>query len=489
MKKYIYKISYALLFLLVVSCNDATEIVQLGELTEDVAFKNLQDVQTGLNGVYSAYSPDGGGNGTGDAIYYSAIFADNLKSGVASNGQGAQAYGHLIDITGSSVTEFIWPNRYLVIFRANVLLRAIDNITFTSEEQSEVNHIRAQILALRALAHFDLFQYYTVNYQDDASLAIINVDFVPAATDQFERNTVSETLAFIKSDLEMARSLVDDNNPAAANPVFINGDFIKALQVKVALLEGDFGANIMALINELLGNYPLANQIQYRNMFGDFDNTEIIFKLSRVVGDNGIGGLFYFNAVDPDDAYLEMSNQLYNELSELPNDIRLPTNVSNLSNFISTNNPDNLLLINKYPGSSAGGQVNDIKVMRSSELQLIRAEMQARNGDLSGAATSVRELRNIRTNSTVALPTYANLTEALTDILKERRKEFCIEGHRFLDLKRLGGELNIGINRLPVDSDSFSASSTLPANDIRFTLGIPQTELDANSAITQNPGY
>ena len=54
MKKILnFKIYGFLSLLLVLSaCSDLTDITQEGELTEDVAFSTLSDVQSGLNGVW-----------------------------------------------------------------------------------------------------------------------------------------------------------------------------------------------------------------------------------------------------------------------------------------------------------------------------------------------------------------------------------------------------------------------------------------------------
>ena len=490
MKTYILKTLSIAALLMIVSCEDATELVQEGELNEEVAFQTIADLQTGLNGAYAAYGPDFGGNGNGDAIYTNAILSDNIKAGQASNGQGAQDYSYFVDFGGGSPASAIWANRYATINRVNRVLRAMSNLTFTVESDiTEANHIKGQLLALRALAHFDLFEYFTVDYQDANALSIINVDFVPATSDAFERNTVAETIDFIKADLDEANNLLDPSNSTTSTPIFISRDFIKAMRIKLAVDEGDFGADILALANQLMNDYPLANQTQYTVMFLDADNTEVIFKLSRVAGDNGVGGLFYFNQVMPSDGFLEMSNQLLNELSELPGDIRRSVNLAPASTVVGVNDPANELLINKYPGGAGGLQVNDIKLIRSSEIQLLKAEIQARNSMLADAAQTVQDLRDARTGSASPAPVYNSLNVALTDILEERRKEFCFEGKRFLDIKRIGGDIGLGVSRAPVDCASFDAPCELAVNDFRFTLPIPQNELDGNNQISQNPGY
>ena len=99
-------------------------------------------------------------------------------------------------------------------------------------------------------------------------------------------------------------------------------------------------------------------------------------------------------------------------------------------------------------------------------------------------------IKDARSTSTPDAVSYGSLTDALIDILAERRRELCFEGHRFLDLKRIGKELSIGVNRDSRDCASFNASNCeLAPTSYLFTLPIPRNELNANNSIEQNPGY
>jgi hypothetical protein len=79
----------------------------------------------------------------------------------------------------------------------------------------------------------------------------------------------------------------------------------------------------------------------------------------------------------------------------------------------------------------------------------------------------------------------------LEDIILERRKELAFEGHRYIDLKRLGTDAGVTITDR-YSQDAVNASALSPANinvtDYRFTLPIPQNELNVNPML-QNPGY
>jgi len=46
----------------------------------------------------------------------------------------------------------------------------------------------------------------------------------------------------------------------------------------------------------------------------------------------------------------------------------------------------------------------------------------------------------------------------------------------------------IGVDRLPADAPS-PIGTSLPAGNFRFLLPIPNTEIQANALMKQNPGY
>jgi hypothetical protein len=152
------------------------------------------------------------------------------------------------------------------------------------------------------------------------------------------------------------------------------------------------------------------------------------------------------------------------------------------------------IVIDKYPGKTGSHTSNDVKVFRLSEMFFIKAECLARSGNLTDAALliqQVRQARNYIVGAIVPLPVYANATAAYADILLERRKELSFEGHRYIDLKRLGADAGVtGTDRYSQDAINSSATSPVNINigDYRFTLPIPQAEINVN-ALPQNPGY
>lgn len=495
MKK-IFKVSLFAVFMGVIACDDATDINQANELPEDMAYRTVGDLNTGLNGVYAAYGPDFGSNGDGDIILFNDLFTDNIKKGFESNGQGNQEYNFILQ-ANSTIALQVWGNRYGVINFANRTLRAWNRIAPELEDESDIadaNRIKAELLALRALCHFDLLSYYTVDYENPGSPGVIIMDFVPESIfDTYPRNTVGEVFEFILSDLDEAETLMEVNrNVSETHPFYINDDVINAIRARVLLFQNNAEdyARIEEITESLVAEYPLANPAQYRAMFIDDTNSpENIFTLSRLTGDNGIVSLWAANTPGPDGSpFFEVSNELEDLLDD--GDVRRAVIIHPDSEIDESNPFGNRIFVGKYRGRADGQTLNHIKLIRSSEMMLIKAEVEARQSKFTEARESLMTLREERYFSGVTPQAVMdNLDQSLRVILLERRKELAFEGHRYLDLKRIGGEIGVGISRYSADCASFSAPCDLAPNDYRFTLPIPRTEVNANPEIVQNPQY
>ncbi len=501
MKKIIKFICCLALF---TACEDAIDIDQVGRITTDVAFQNVQDLQDGLIGVYTKYD-------LVQDIAHSATFTDELSVGFISGGQRVGDYQFILDATSLSAFTF-WQRGYEEINEGTRLILAAESVPLEDGEQDQYNNILGQVHALRAYSHFKLLSYYSTDLTDDNALGVIAVDFVPSIDDTFPRNTNGEVFALIEADLQRAENLLQDQS----NATFISRDFVTALRARMATYRGQYGM-ATTYAQQLLDSYTIATRTQYTSMFLDEDNTEIIFKLERTRGDvfdsagNGVsnmaspsraGAKFAFtNETINGGPYFEIGRSLFNLFDE--DDIRFDVNVGpesiispDYQNAADFENED-ILLVFKYPGSETQPLMNDLKVFRASEMLLILAEAAADAANINGAANTtaayIKQLRDARFGTDQPLPSYANETEAFAAILYERRIELAFEGHRFHDLKRLGARANQGVLRDPLDCNviGVNGACSLPATDHRFTLPIPQAELIANPNLReqQNPGY
>jgi len=453
------------------SCNDALDILPADSIPAENAFTSVGDLQNGLNAVYNQYNP-------ANMIDYSSNFTDDTKIGVDNGGQKV-GFHQWVLAANSAEAQNMWLNCYATINSINRVLAAAQNITPESaDEEIQYNKILGDCYALRAYLHLELLAHYGVSFESSADG--VPISDIVVVFEQLPRNTSGEVFAAINADLDLATTYV---SPSFTDKGYVTRDFITAVRARVALYS-DNSSTALSATQELMAKYPLANKVQYANMFGnDTDNTEVIFKLYRTDGNNDqrIGGVWHCTGTGG--AFMEMSNSLYNLLETNTSDVRYAVNVDP-----SSNPANNYHAIGKYLGKGGFAYLNDVKVFRVSEMYLIRAEILAKSGDYNGAAQLLKQIRDARTNSNTIAPNFNTLATAMDEILTERRKELAYEGFRYVDVKRTRSITNEGLERNTLDCGG-AVPCSLPASDYRWTFPLPQAELNGNPNINQAPGY
>lgn len=489
------------------SCEDATDIIQPGELGASNAFATVDDLKTGTLGVYSA------GNTSGE-IDFTSQFTDEIAVGLVG-GQGSSLHGYALNTT-TGFASSIWVNNYSLILRANVLLAAAEGITpdaTDAAEQAVYDESVAEALTLRAFGHSRLLSFYAEDLADDSSLGVIAVDFVPNPTDKFGRNTVGEVMQLINDDLDRAEALFTSAGTISSQ-TFIDARFVRALRARMALYNKDYPV-AAAAANSVLASYTLpttADEAAFRNVWTDTPgagNNEVIFKFESTLNTGPkLGQIYNTNESDFDGAVnYEMSRNLFEVLDANATafgDIRRNVYLDGTSvvspDYAAEANPRtaDVLIVDKYPGDPLltgliAGYTNDTKVMRVVEMHFILAEEAASRNDFTTAAQQIKIIRDARYVTPAPAPVYASQTEAFSDILAERKIEFFAEGHRYIDVRRIGELAGEGYDRNEIDCTLYpSAECDLSFNDFRVkALPIPQDETRTNTVIAaqQNSGY
>ena len=494
MKK--YKFFTIACILVVFSCQDAIDIDQAGRLTEENAFNNIDDLERGLLGVYTTFNPK-------DAIEFNSTFTDEVAVGVATGSQNFTT-GFIFNLNAASgIATTLWLQHYGSLNEINRLLAAAEGVVPDDVDQARYDNVLGQALALRAYAHFTLLSYYSTDYTNDGALAVPLSLRVPSIADQPLRNTNGEVFQSIADDLAEADSLLSD----AVSPTgdTVSNDFVLALRARIAAYREDY-TTASSIAQDLLTRHPLASRDTFQDIWLDLSNDEVIFEFARVFNgpfDFQLGWLgrnyAFVNATAGGGAFLEFSRSLFNLID--PNDIRFDAYVAPSStispdylNAMDQVNED-ILVIQKYPGHDGQLLMNDVKVFRSAEMLLIQAEAFADSGQLNGATSSVaailKELRDARFELPQPLPIFGTATDAWNEILNERRVELAFEGHRWLDIKRLGAKANQNILRDPLDCAQFANGCELVNSDFRLTMPLPLQEFNGNPGLRdqQNPGY
>lgn len=449
------------------SCEDQLDRVPVDELTPTTAFLTLNDLETNLLGVYDAYPTFG-------ELAINSIATDNTKIGIDNGGQRVELYNLNINPSGGDHDVYLAYSRL-----ANRASRVIENaeiVSFDAENANDVaqrNNIIGQAYALRAFAYFKLFEYYTPDYLNPSGLSVQYADFVAGSSDFPPRETVADFAVKFNSDLEQADALLSDTNGIDR----INKNFVTFLRARHALATG---ANIAAIgfANDIINNSgtSLAQGSDYVDMFSDLSNTEVVFKRDYTQADGArIAGVWFFTGTGG--YIMEVSKDLRDVIDRTNDPFRAQVLVENNA----TTAPFG---VGKYPGSNGLAYLNDMKEMRISEAYLIVAEASARENRLDDAEGAIQAIRDARlVNSPVV--DYGSQSQALQDILSERRLELAFEGHRYKDLKRF----NQGWER-DIEDCGGASPCVLENTDNRFTLPLPLTEVQNNPNITENnPGY
>lgn len=502
MKKIKYLALALVAFSAIQSCEGTLDIDQPGQIYNEEIFENVNDLERYLTGdVYTKVDIT-------NQIALTSFFTDEVKIGPSNAGQNQELFrfGGLNPLEG--YTGGIWASSYSLINSANRLMYEATKITpKTAAEQTSYNSILAEARVLRAYSYLNLMSFFTTDMKDNNALGVM---LVPAfSTDpnvKLPRVKNSDIWQSIESDLAFADTNFTGNSTHKF-PFFVSKPMIAAMRARMYLYRGNYtlaqqyaqsaitlsGLSLTAATPYLVTNpdgtpnfYNETNSTNpYRRMWSDVSPAECIFKIGRPVSGTGgnIANLYTTNSTASNGSPLwTMGLNLSAAITSNTNDIR------NFA-FKDPTTTGTTIIIDKYPGKGTTPLKNDLKVFRISEMYFILAECAAQSNDLAGAANHIRIVRNTRKTMGTVTVTYATKEAALRDILKERRVELCFEGHRYVDLRRLGAQAGVSIDRNPSDDFNATTPLTLPITDHRFTLPIPSVETSGNPSIQQNPGY
>lgn len=523
--KNIFKISILTLgVLLTSSCNrDLLDTYSPGVIFEEDALLSTADLQLLLNSALTTM-------GSRSESEYVSIFTDEVGIGFANGGQGVNDDYVFFLNSGSDLPTALWANTYASISRLNRIIDATTKIVpKDAADKKLMDNIKAQALTLRAYGHLLILGYFSTDPTDNSALAgLISNRIDVFDVNDFPRNTNGEFYTFIHKDLDDAIALYQ-SSAIAANINYGNINFARGLKARSYAYKGDYtNAEIWAdqVINT--AGLILANKSTYRSIFWtDAGAPEVLFRIQRIVQQNNQdtnlhNSWYSLQPTATGAPSFEVGRALHNKLN--PTNLTantLGTTVADVrANLIigpdSTINPDyafapdyknsDRLTINKHGGrldistaawaaTQANSNNNSFKIMRLSEMYMIKAEARAQVSDFAGVRTAIKTVRDARFGASATVATPASSTAAWKMILDERRIEFAFEGYRFMDIKRLGVKANSGLDRDPADYSSLTSNYpaanpiNLPLNSYKWTLPIPNVEVNVNSQIVQNPGY
>ncbi|WP_346318767.1 RagB/SusD family nutrient uptake outer membrane protein [Chitinophaga sp. YIM B06452] len=467
MKKYLLYIT--VITFAATACNKQLDLRPSDYIDPKGAYQSVEDVNQGLLGAYSAL------NYYSSIRYTSLITDENMLPSENSTGSGFATHRWQYD---GSFLHDAWKDNYIAIDRLNRALSASYRVAVKPSEHEALAQYRGELLALRAYCHLELVRNFAEKYEPAAmGVPYMDSSFIGKPA----RLSFAETMGRINEDLAAAKGMI----PAGFDDrTRINKAAVAALQARVALYEKNWD-NAITYATEAIGALPLANRTQFPQIWKDNSTAEVFWKLKRVTGDEEIGN-FYTQAGFLDNPagrrlYYAASYKLTN-LFDKTNDIRFSSYIKIDAGRQAAGNVPNAVV--KYIAANAASNLVDIKLLRTGEMYLIRAEAYAEKDQPGLAANDLNSLRAARIAGYTP-QTFADKAAIIAAVYNERFKELAFEGHRHFDLRRR----NLNISRNPQDAVNALGAVLLTPNDPEYVFPIPNSELRANPNMKQNPGY
>jgi starch-binding outer membrane protein, SusD/RagB family len=424
-------------------------------------FKDFEGARTTLVGCYDNLKETG--YYMRHVMTYADLTGGNIKYARSSNQLLLNTYNFLNTPNDNELEEF-YRLAYNTIYRANNIFENIGQVQDASQLQK--NRMLADARMFRAMAHFDLLRVFAQGYGFSADGNHTGITIKPANTEATAPAappvSAKEAFAFIRQDLDSAIRLYANSvniYPAGNARTWFSQDAAKALKARVALYQQDW-PTVIAEATDLIGSnrYPLISNGQYVNAWrGKNILTESIFELDY---GNRIGGSLgdFYNPANTLNGHLAATEDLLNLYS--------PADVRSRGNFYVTavRNGITYYFCKKYQGM--GDSANNLRLLRLSELYLARAEAYTATNNLAAALTDLNLIRKRGNPAAVNFAT-ANADSLTTEILTERRRELCFEGHWFFDLSRRRRNLQ--------RTDCIGSNCSFAYPDARFACAKPLT--------------
>ena len=362
-----------------------------------------------------------------------------------------------------TVLNSVWEKAYNVIANANNALKFIDKRQGVLDPIS-YRMIKGELLAIRAMLHFDLMRLYGYGNLDNRTdkSTRLTIPYVKDYDKEITlQQTYDKTIWLIINDLTDALGLLDDEPITGKHPAdyydALNDDgffsdrtfrlnyfAVKALLARVYMWEGS-DASIALARQEALDVIREGERLQlYQWITTDVVSTDPIHSTEHITSLNipaftdRLSDYFLYNFLEGT-AYnaIKLSEDgledIYYETGTGENaDYRLEKLFFRNSNGYYT--PLKLA----QDRSSGYLKLNRMPLIRLPEMYLIVAEsyLQGANINLTEAVSYLKTLREKRSNY-IDISGYTR-DELLTCLMNEYRREFLCEGVTFFYFKRIG---------------------------------------------------
>ncbi|MBT8183523.1 MAG: RagB/SusD family nutrient uptake outer membrane protein [Eudoraea sp.] len=464
-----YKIIAALVGLvLVFSCENQLEVVPEDSVASNTVFNSFATINGAVVGVYSK-------NQSGDLNGMAQLTSDFMADDVNFVGSfpSLQEIDQFQTLATNTSIDNIWLDGYELIGAANNVIVNLPEVTdVTGLDEATKSQFVAEAKFLRALTYFQLVNLFAQPYQfaqgSNLGVPLVLQPFEGGDISEFqlERSTVNEVHAQIEQDLLDAAAILPSSNGTRAT-----SGAARALMARLFLYREQWG-QAAAMADQVItsGDFALAADYDfYDDNPGSSENIFVVVNTPTDGPQENAGSdevyVNFYNAAPGGRGDAPFSQSLLDAFAAEPGDRRF----DELSVAAFDAGGNDTFFTTKYP--DIVNNASDGMVLRITEMYLIRAEANVRAGSTVGD-TPLNDINLLRSRAGLA-----NLGAVDLDaVMLERRKELCFEGHRRMDLFRIGQNLRPA-----------GGPESAPGAD-KVIFPIVEDETTNNPNITQNPG-
>lgn len=492
MKKYpIFWLSGLILSMMTISCNDFLDLKPISEETSDNAYQNASQIEAALTGAYESFQ---------SAEYYvwdNVLFADVRSDNSYAGGDNPEVFAiDYLTVTPTHSRLFRnWSNVYNAIAKANTVMEKVEAVTDPKLSDVRRRQIRGEALFLRAYHYFTLVKLW-----GGVPLVLEAVKSADPSVVRVPRANAEKVYEQILLDLDAAATLLPDvyGSVASVNKARATAGAAHALAAKVCMqmpLRDDARAlGYIQKVEQSAAGYRL---IDFAHLFdgNHYNNEESILEIQYLGGDEGTYGpqLLLPPSVSGDSwrKFVTPSHSLVNAFDEQNDVVRkkasiLFERVQWVDEFWGNAIGSEIPFAYKWKNAGGWASADHIYLLRFADVLLLKAEALNETGQLAQAAVVVNQVR-----ARVQLPALTDAQksskEAMrTTILKERRLELAQESHRWDDLVRAEIVVQTMNELQEIDLRTQNAVN-YNMTSAKILLPIPQSELDRNPLLEQNP--
>ncbi|GAB3576732.1 RagB/SusD family nutrient uptake outer membrane protein [Hymenobacter daeguensis] len=472
-------------------CKDLITVTPAGEF----APSNVLTSQAGLQAVlYSSY-----GNFQNQQQYRQVVNESEVTTDVAFNSGGAenlflsQFINFTWDAGQGSFTSDTWGPYYACIRDANIVL---DNVAGVSAADATKSRFVAEARFLRAYCYALLYNWYgpvplrtssttpnnLARATDDEMKTFIETELTQALPDlpapgaevAFGRATKGAALATLAKFYLNTKQW---QKAADASKAVIDLNYYSLFPSFTGLFRAENEFQVNSANKEMILVSPCLNQVGYGNWFMDGALPPAFKSTPQVPGFVWTTAMANFatqyrlrtafvNTLDAADIRKQLVVTSYINTSNTT--VNLMTTVDNARSFKYWDN-----------GTLANNGNCDYPMLRYADMLLTRAEaLNELSGPTPEAQSRINQVRTRAGLPNLAGADIASASAFRDAILRERGWEFISEGKRREDLIRHGKFISMA-----------QARGVAIADAHHQVFPIPQSEIDANKAAVQNPGY